>query len=98
MVSSSSVTEAARKSELLQKLWVHESRRVFTDRLVSEADRSLVEGLLKSVVEGAARKFVDSGLLDLPPSKLMFCNFVHAESRDYGLVEAGRALDRKSVV
>ena len=52
----------------------------------------MVEGLLRSAVQGATRKFVDPGLLDIPPAKLVFCNFVDPESRDYSLGEAGEAL------
>ena len=37
--------------QLLYKLWVHEARRVFSDRLVSSADQELVEGLLAGVFE-----------------------------------------------
>ena len=44
---------------LLQKLWVHESRRVFTDRLVCEADELVVEGLLE--LDGNERSVFVSG-------------------------------------
>jgi len=89
MVEPATVAKSARKPELLQKLWVHESRRVFTDRLVCEADRELVEGLLASVVlanKASVGPFADLGAEEMAPSSLLFCNFAEAGSADYSPV------------
>jgi len=50
MVEAGTVSKSANKRELLHKLWVHESRRVFTDRLINEADKMIVENLLEEVI------------------------------------------------
>lgn len=59
MVEPATVETSTNKQALLQKLWVHESRRVFTDRLVCEADELVVEGLLQAVIPDAPGDFID---------------------------------------
>jgi AAA+ lid domain len=44
--------KAVPNSRALLRLWVHESTRVFCDRLVCSADREWFNGQLKTVIEG----------------------------------------------
>jgi dynein heavy chain, axonemal len=44
--------KAVPNSRALLRLWVHESTRVFCDRLVCTADREWFNGQLKTVIEG----------------------------------------------
>jgi dynein heavy chain len=88
MVTSNTVEQSTQKLALLHKLWVHEARRVFTDRLVDEADQQLVEGLLRDVVlqaRDALGADVDLSEPEMAPSKLLFCNFAEPGSADYQL-------------
>lgn len=64
---------------MLQRLWVHESMRVFSDRLINEIDQRLFLDLLhKTVHEFTGRDkfpFVEAETLKLAP-KVIFNNFV----------------------
>lgn len=75
MVEAATVETSTNKQALLQKLWVHESRRVFTDRLMCEADELVVEGLLRAVIPDNPGDFINLGLPEMAPSGLLFCNF-----------------------
>jgi dynein heavy chain len=68
--------------EVLQRLWLHECQRVFSDRLTSDADRELLEKQLEEHLS----KFFGVRRRELLGSKpLLFCNFT--EERAYQEVE-----------
>lgn len=95
MVGPATLEKAAQKQMLLHKLWVHESRRVFTDRLVCEADKEMVELLLREVVHcnmGNAGDFIDLSLPEMSPSRLLFCNFAEVGSVDYSLAASSSSV------
>ena len=92
MVEPATVEKSTNKQALLQKLWVHESRRVFTDRLVCEADELVVEGLLEAVVPGSPGDFVDISQPEMAPSRLLFCNFAEPNSVDYTLAPSNASV------
>ena len=52
------------KLELLGKLWIHESRRVFTDRLVNQEDAEVVQAEMCRVIQEAESDFVVLSLLE----------------------------------
>lgn len=52
------------KLELLGKLWIHESRRVFTDRLVNQEDAEVVQAEMRRVTQEAESDFVVLSLLE----------------------------------
>ena len=70
----------------MARLWIHECRRVFTDRLISEADQLLVEDLMKKVVLEAKGDLIDPNMLDEESQSILFCNFSEINSFDYNLV------------
>lgn len=60
------VTKSTDQTFLLRRLWVHESMRVYSDRLVSQADKQLFKD--KCLTPG---RFFSQNADDL-----VFCNFV----------------------
>ena len=79
MVQTDVIQKAQDKAQLLQKLWIHECRRVFNDRLISSEDRLLLEDLMRHVIMDAKEEFIDLTLLDNEPSSIIFCNFAEME-------------------
>ncbi len=48
----------------LQKLWLHESNRVFSDRLVSDSDRDQFRAILRDVVAESTTFITNNDMLD----------------------------------
>ena len=87
--------------EGLARLWVHECKRVFGDRLTCEEDHLWLKTLLKSKVEGNGNGDAGFGIewtAAVPRDRLVFGDFMHGES-DNKIYEEIEDLERlKSVV
>ena len=87
--------------EGLARLWVHECKRVFGDRLTCEEDHLWLKTLLKSKVEGNGNGDAGFGIewtAAVPRDRLVYGDFMHGES-DNKIYEEVEDLERlKSVV
>ena len=78
--------------EQLARLWVHESRRVFGDRLTCEEDREWLENVLHHQIEHSFSLKYEEVVMN---KRLVYCNFVTgADSSAYEEVSNMEALKR----
>lgn len=82
----SKIKDEKKQTSMLVRLWVHESMRVFSDRLINEEDKELfVKALQDSVISTDAHtRFLferstnsESANILMNPGHLIFTNFVH---------------------
>lgn len=93
------VCSSHNKLELLGKLWIHESRRVFTDRLVNEEDALVVQAEMRRVIQEAESDFAVLSLVEKPQAELLFCNFNEPNLLEYSLMKSrGEVAESLSVI
>lgn len=91
-----SVPEAIEDLNAMKRLWVHEVLRVYYDRLVDDADRTWICGMLKTVlmdylfvdIDEVFERLRDPGVphvTDFELRKLIYCDFANpkADTRHY---------------
>jgi hypothetical protein len=90
MVPKEKVVSSQDKLGLIQRLWIHESTRVFSDRLIDETDKDLFTETIQEVVDSVQPNYIDFSKIKI--DQIIFANFVNYNPSDPQYEESAGAL------